>query len=249
MPESKRPVSRAVVLAAGRGKRLGRLTADRPKPMIHVQGKPVLEWIVEGLVRTGFRELLLVIGYRGEAIRDHFGDGSRWSAHITYAEQPVPLGTGAALLLGRPFASGHPILCAFGDILTNFAHYRALKAEYDRAPCAAVLGLNWVDDPSSGGAVYREGGRVTRVIEKPPPGTSTTNWNLAGVHVFGPDIFDTLDRVAPSPRGEIELTSAITGFLDAGEEVRACELQGFWSDVGTPEALATAEAEWQPDSS
>jgi len=242
---AEQPVKRAILLAAGRGTRLGALTADIPKPMVAVHGAPVLEHILIGLRRVGLIDFLLVVGYRAEAIQNHFGDGSRWDARIAYAFQAHPNGTGAALALGRDFARGEPILSSYGDILTDYSHYRALLDEYADAPCAAVLGINPVDDPSAGGAVYREGKRVLKVVEKPPPGTAVGCWNTAGINVFGPVIWPVLERLKPSPRGEYELTDAVAALLDAGEEVRACEMPGFWSDVGTPEALANAERNWR----
>jgi dTDP-glucose pyrophosphorylase len=183
----------------------------------------------------------LVVGYRGEAIRSYFGDGAAWDVRIDYAEQPVPTGTGVAVLLSQQFAREQPFLCSVGDILTAAHHYGLLRADFSGSPCAAVLGINPVDDPSAGGAVYRDGNQVTRVVEKPPAGTSLSNWNLAGINVFGPEIFDALSTVTPSPRGEIEITSGYSALIDAGHEVRAVEMHGFWSDVGTPEALEEAE--------
>jgi UDP-N-acetylglucosamine diphosphorylase / glucose-1-phosphate thymidylyltransferase / UDP-N-acetylgalactosamine diphosphorylase / glucosamine-1-phosphate N-acetyltransferase / galactosamine-1-phosphate N-acetyltransferase len=237
-------ITKAVLLAAGRGTRLGALTSERPKPMIPVRGAPVLEHILLGLKSAGASEALIVVGYRAEAIRDHFRDGSHLGVSIHYAHQEIPNGTGTAYALGRDFVNGEPFFASFGDILTDYSHYRALLAEFSAAPCAAVLGINWMDDPSAGGAVYREGSRVIRVVEKPPSGTAGSNWNLAGVNVFGPEVFSALDRIEPSPRGEKEITSGYEILLREGQEIRACELHGFWSDVGTPESLAFAEANW-----
>src|SRR5688572_21689682 len=97
-------VGKAVILAAGRGTRLGAITANRPKPMVPVQDTPVLEHILTGLMAEGIREFLLVVGYKGAAIRDYCGDGSRWGASIQYVEQEQLNGTGGALRLGREFA-------------------------------------------------------------------------------------------------------------------------------------------------
>lgn len=238
-------VRRAALLAAGRGTRLGNLTADCPKPMIPIRGRPVLEYIVMGLRAAGICEFLLVVGYRAEAVHAHFGDGSLWGVKIDYVMQEVPTGTGAAMALARDFAGEEPILASYGDILTDYAHYRALLAEYAAAPCAAVIGINPVEDPSAGGAVYREGKRVVRVVEKPPLGTAGSRWNLAGVSVYSPDLWPVLANISRSPRGEYELTDAIQGLIATGKEVRACEMTGFWSDVGTPEALAVAERAWR----
>ena len=239
-------VHKAVILAAGRGTRLGAITADRPKPMVPVQGVPVLEHILNGLLAEGIREFLLVVGYKGHAIRDYFTEGGRWGARIEFVEQEQLNGTGGALMLGRGFAGSDSILSSYGDILTSYRHYSDLLAEFRKGGAAGVTGINYVDDPTAGGAVYREGDRVTRVIEKPPPGTSTSNWNLAGINIFTAEIFDALDRITPSARGELELTDAIGKLIEAGKEVRAVELHGFWSDIGTPSALEEADRTWRP---
>ena len=237
-------VTKAVILAAGRGTRLGAITANRPKPMVPVQGKPVLEHILKGLIAEGIREFLLVVGYKGEAIREYCADGSRWGVNVQYVEQEQLNGTGGALRLGREFGGADNILSSYGDILTSYAHYRDLLAEFRRGGAFGVVGINFVDDPTAGAAVYRAGNVVTKVIEKPPPGTSTSNWNLAGVNVFSAEIFEALDKITPSARGELELTDGIATLIQGGREVRAVELRGFWSDIGTPAALEEAERTW-----
>ncbi len=239
--------NKAVILAAGRGKRLGELTRHRPKPMVELQGKPTLEHILVGLHGVGVNEFMLVVGYLHEVIREYFGDGGAWGMRIEYVYQETPTGTGSALALGRDFVGEDTFIASYGDILTEYRHYRALVAEFTEAPCAAVIGINPVEDPSAGSAVYREGKRIVRVVEKPAPGTSTSNWNSAGVSVYGASIWPALSALEPSPRGEYELTDAVSALITTGQEVRACEFPGFWSDVGTPEALAEAERDWRAD--
>ena len=236
-------ISRAVLLAAGRGTRLGALTADRPKPMVPVFGKPVLELILVRLASVGISDFVLVVGYRAAAIQEYFGDGSRWGWQIRYALQKETNGTGAALLQARDLAGPEPVLASYGDILTDARNYRRLLDEYLSAPCAAAVGVNAVEDVYAGSAVYREGARVVRVVEKPPRGSATTHWNLAGASIYGPQIWPTLAALKPSVRGEYELTEAVEALIESGQEVRACEFSGFWSDIGTPEALREAEAE------
>jgi dTDP-glucose pyrophosphorylase len=234
-------LERAILLAAGRGTRLGALTADRPKPMVPMLGKPVLEHILLGLQSVGLSQFILVVGYRAEAIRAYFGDGSRWSWQISYALQPQPTGTGAAVAAARSLAPEGPFLASYGDIVTDVSHYRAIIDDYEAAPCAAVVGINSVADVSAGSAVILDGNRVIKVTEKPTPGTTDSHWNLAGANVFGPAIWPALAALRPSARGEYELTDAIESMIVSGHEVRACEFAGFWSDIGTPEALREAE--------
>src|SRR6185295_19873608 len=143
-------ISKAVILAAGRGTRLGALTHDRPKPMIPICGEPLLEHIVTGLRHAGISRFLFVVGYRAESIHAHFDHDK----NIEYVEQNPPIGTGAALALAEQFAGGDPIIMSYGDILTDPEHYRSLIDAYRASPCAAVMGINPVEDPSAGAAVY-----------------------------------------------------------------------------------------------
>ncbi len=228
---------KAVILAAGKGKRMGDLTAHIPKPMLPLAGRPMLEHILERLGEAGVREYLIVIGYYGAQIQEHFA-GSGFD--ITYVEQTVVNGTGRATLLARDFAAHDPFLLTFGDILTEPANYTGIAAELTK-DVDAVLGVKHVDDPYQGAAVYEENRRVTKIIEKPPIGTSTTNWNSAGLYAFQPAIFDELERTPLSPRGEYEITTAIESWVNAGRNVRMYSMQGDWLDVGRPEDLAKAE--------
>src|SRR5215472_2952544 len=110
-------IEKAVILAAGRGTRMRELTAELPKPMIEVRGKPVLQHIVEGLRDAGIRDYLIVVGYRAEAVRNFFGDGSQHNAAIQYKTQTVQDGTGRVLGLAQNFVDNRPFILAYGDIL------------------------------------------------------------------------------------------------------------------------------------
>ncbi|MGH7819752.1 MAG: sugar phosphate nucleotidyltransferase, partial [Candidatus Binatia bacterium] len=174
---------------------------------------------------------------------DHFGDGSRLGVRMVYRRQQERDGTARALLLGREEIGERPFLLAWGDILTERANYPRLLATFEGSGCDALLAVNWVDDPFRGAAVYAgEGHRIEKIVEKPPRGTATTHWNNAGIAVFRPLVFEYATRVRPSPRGEYEIPDAISAMIADGRSVRAFPLEGFWSDVGTPEDLAKAAA-------
>src|ERR1700720_3459808 len=112
-------VDKAVLLAAGRGTRMRELTADLPKPMIEVRGKPVLQHIVEGLRDAAVRKFLIIVGYHAETVRNFFGDGRRHTVTIEYATQTVQDGTGRVVNLARDFTSGSPFILSYGDILIS----------------------------------------------------------------------------------------------------------------------------------
>jgi NDP-sugar pyrophosphorylase family protein len=234
----------AVILAAGRGTRMKGLTDDVPKPMLPLAGRPLLEHIVVALRGAGIERYVMVTGYHAERIEEHFGDGRKLGVAIVYRRQEVRDGTARALLLARDAVAGEAFLLAWGDILTDKANYPALLGRFRELRADGLLAVNWVEDPCRGAAVYTdERDRIERIVEKPPPGTATTHWNNAGIGVFRPAMMDYAAAVRPSPRGEYEIPDAITAMIAAGLGIYAFPLQGYWSDVGTPEDLARAE-EW-----
>ncbi|MBS1830886.1 MAG: NTP transferase domain-containing protein [Acidobacteria bacterium] len=230
-------IETAVILAAGKGTRMGRLTAETPKPMLPLAGKPMLEHILDRMRGAGIRRVLIVIGYRGDLIREHFAD---YPLAMEYREQEVANGTGSAALLAREFVGGDAFVLTFGDILCSTEDYQGLMAKLDEA-AAGVLGVKYVDDPAPGAAVYEENDRVVRIVEKPPVGTSTTHWNSAGLYAFRPEVFAELARIPLSPRGEYELTTAVEQLIERDAVVRMYPIEQEWMDVGRPEDLARGE--------
>lgn len=234
---------KGVLLAAGRGTRMGALTANTPKPLLPLCGQPIIERIVRGFASAGVEEIVLVTGYRGEQIEAALGDGARLGVRLQYRRQTETNGTARALLLARDAVGDEPFLLSWGDVVIDFDQYAAIAGAFAERPCDLLLSLNPMDDPWRGAAVYVDGDhRVTRLIEKPPPGTSTTRWNNAGIFVHTALSFTYAERLAPSERGEYELPQAISAMIEDGRRVHAYPLQGFWSDLGTPEDLVAAEA-------
>src|SRR5213080_1548036 len=145
-------IEKAVVLAAGRGRRMRELTVDLPKPMIEVRGKPVLQHIVEGLRDAGLREFFFIVGYRGDAVQNFFGDGSRYKIAIQYATQVVQDGTGRVVDLARNFVENSPFILNYGDILVDPTNYkRLLDLPHD---VEAIISVTRGEDVSKGGAVF-----------------------------------------------------------------------------------------------
>lgn len=238
MAGSSSPPTKAVVLAAGRGTRMKSLTDDCPKPMLPLAGRPMLAHQMSRLGAAGIRSVCVVVGYRGDVIRDYFADHPQEGIRLVFVEQAEPTGTGTAALLAREFVGRDTFLLTFGDIVVAPQVYRKLQARSQDSEI--VVALTRVDDPYRGGAVYVEGDRLTRIVEKPPKGTSTTNFLCAGVYAFRHRIFEALEQLNPSPRGEYDLTQAISDTVLSGHIVRCFEIPGFWRDVGRPEDLGPA---------
>ncbi len=213
------------------------LSAELPKPMIKVRGKPVLQHIIEGLLNAGIGDLLLVVGYRADAVREFFCDGSRYNVAIQYATQTVQDGTGRVVDLARDFVGNRPFILAYGDILVDPANYKCVVDLPD--DIEAMLTVTRGEDVSKGGAVVvNDQMDVLDVREKPKPGEPTSPWYNAGLYAFRPSIFDFTAKLNPSPRGEYELTDAICDLAHSAKKVKALELTGEWADVRDPDILA-----------
>lgn len=233
---------KAVILAAGKGTRMKHLSADRPKHLVPVDGKPVLEHVVERVRAAGVTDLILVVGYLGHMIQDYFGDGSRFGVRINYITQDPPTGTGSAVHAAEELVAGEPFFMTFGDVLVCPEAYTGMVENYQASPCDALLLLNWVEDPFRGAAVYLDDtGRIVRIVEKPPQGTSTTHWNQSGMFIFSPLVFSYTGKLTLSPRGEYELTDATYSMIANGRNIRGFSIEGGWCDVGTPDDVAKAE--------
>lgn len=234
-------IDQAVLLAAGRGTRMRELTNDLPKPMIPVRGKPVLQYIVEGLRDAGIRRFLIVVGYRADAVQNYFGDGSRYKIDIQYITQIEQDGTGRVVELARNFVGESPFILGYGDILVDPANYKSIV---DLAnDTEAIISVRRNEDVSKGGAVFlNDKMELTDLREKPKPGEPTSPWYNAGLYAFRPSIFEFTAKLKPSPRGEFELTDAVRELALSGKKVKALELTGDWADVRDPEILAKLNA-------
>ncbi len=229
-------IRKAVILAAGRGTRMGELTAQLPKPMVKVAGRPVLEYMVEGLRGAGVADLLLVVGHRKEVVQDHFQDGSGFGLRIRYVEQVVQDGTGKVVELARDFCQNQPFFLCYGDIHVSPEAYLTLL---DLSGAEMIMTVRYTDDVSKGGAVVlNEKSEVVDLREKPNPGEMETKWYNAGLYVFRSTIFPFVAQLRKSARGEYELTDAIHAMMVAGHRIKAVEIKGAWADVRDPEVLA-----------
>jgi dTDP-glucose pyrophosphorylase len=217
------------------------LTADLPKPMIKVLGKPILLQIIEGLQAAAIKNFLIIVGYHSEAVRNYFGDGTCFGLRINYATQAVQDGTGRVVNLARDFVGNSAFVLGYGDILVNPQNYKRIIDLTD--DIEAYISVTSGEDVGKGGAVFlNEQMELVDLKEKPKPGEPTSPWYNAGLYAFRPSIFDFTAKLEPSPRGEYELTDAIRNLALSGKKVKALELTGEWADVRDPEILAQLNA-------
>lgn len=252
---SSRPM-KAVILAAGKGTRMKELTQELPKPMLKVQGKPILEHILTGLLSTGIRDVFIVTGYRADVIEGYFGDGHRWKARIAYGRQAVQDGTGKAPEIARDFVGTDPFLLTYGDILVKPDTYARMHARFAEDHFAGLVTVTGSEDVTKGGLdFFDDAFCLTRLVEKPTaaqleelrqtgllkPGQ--TVWYNAGIYMFQPVVFQFTARLRKSPRGEYELTDALNDMVGARLKIAGMPIEGRWVDVRDPEVLRRLESE------
>ncbi len=215
----------AVILAAGEGRRLAPLTNRRPKPMIPVANRPLLEHVVEAVAAAGIDRIALVVGYRQERIRNHFGDGDDWDVTIEYVEQRTQLGTGHAVLQAEPVVDG-PFVVLNGDRVVDPSIIGRIW-ELARGGADPAMAVTTAERPREYGVVRLEGDRVTGIDEK-PEGPVQTNRINAGVYGFSPAVFDAIRETNTS--GEVGLTATLHDLASAAT-VTAVPYDGRWLDV------------------
>lgn len=224
---------KGVILAGGTGSRLRPITHTGPKQLVPIANKPVLEYAVDDLREAGITEIGIILGNKGrDAIQSYFGDGSDFGVEITYIVQGNPLGLAHAVGCARDFVGEDSFVVYLGDDLMREG-ITDLVDDFDPEAYAAGIGLQEVDEPSRYGIVdVNEAGDVIQLVEKAddPP----NNLALIGVYVFTPAIFEQIEGLEKSWRGEYEITEAIQGLLDDGNRIQSHVVHGWWKDTGKP---------------
>ncbi len=228
---------KGLILSGGKGTRLRPLTYTSAKQLVPVANKPVLFYGIEALAEAGIREIGIVVGDTQAEIRAAVGDGSTWGVRITYIEQDAPRGLAHAVLISEAFIGQEPFVMYLGDNLLNKG-ITGLTEEFLRERPAAQILLARVPDPQMFGVAELEHGRVVRLVEKPTEPKS--DLALVGVYMFSPDVFESVKRIRPSLRNELEITDAIQDLIDRGLSVRPHIVSGWWKDTGKLEDMLEA---------
>jgi glucose-1-phosphate thymidylyltransferase len=228
---------KGLILSGGKGTRLRPLTYTRAKQLVPVANKPVLFYGIEAIREAGITEIGIIVGDTQAEIRAAVGDGSRWGAKITYIEQDAPRGLAHAVLISRDFIGGEPFVMYLGDNLLNKGISPLIDAFRQEKPAAQIL-LAHVPDPQMFGVAELSDGKVIRLVEKPK--VPKSDLALVGVYMFGPEVFQSVERIKPSFRNELEITDAIQDLIDRGFVVRPHIVDGWWKDTGKLEDLLEA---------
>jgi|DewCreStandDraft_2_1066082.scaffolds.fasta_scaffold00290_4 NDP-sugar pyrophosphorylase family protein len=228
---------KALILSAGEGTRLRPLTLSRPKPMLPLAGRPLLEHLVAYLRYHGIRDIAINLHYLPQVITAHFGDGERFGVRITYSYEERLLGSAGAAKRLEPYFEGRPFVVLYGDVLTD-TPLDPLLAQHTTCRAALTMALYRVPDPARAGIVELDGtGRVVRFVEKPAPDQIFSDLANAGIYVVSPEVLRLVPPEEPYDFGH----DLIPRLLATGMPVYGWEATGYVLDIGDPQRYAQAE--------
>ena len=235
---------KAVILAAGKGTRLDPITSTVPKPMIPIGGKPLLEHTLLNLRDIGVQEILIIVGYKEEIIKNYFGNGlSKFNVKIVYATQLEHLGTAHAVGFAKDFVGEDDFFLMYGDLLTDPQVFKDVLEIYTKSSCEGLISLFEVKKPQEYGIIsLNKEGFVEKITEKPSKDLNLGKLANAGIFIFNPLIFKAIELTELSIRKEYEFTDSM--------QILITQLKGkikgyvikdlFWSDIGLPWHLLDA---------
>ena len=228
---------KALIASGGRGTRLRPITHTRNKHLIPIANKPILHYAIEAAVDAGITEVGIVINADSDEVPHAIGNGSQWGIHITYIPQTTPGGLAQVVALAEDFVGKEKFIFYLGDNMVVGGVKRFIE-EFLRSNCNCFLTLARVKDPERFGVPEIRDGRIVSVEEKPEHPKSS--FAVAGIYLYDSHIFEAVKAIAPSARGELEISDAHQYLIDKGFTIGFTEITGWWKDTGKPTDLLEA---------
>ena len=229
---------KGIILHGGHGTRLRPLTHAGPKQLLPIGNKPMSQYALEDFKEAGITDIGIIIGdVYPEKVKEFYGDGSKFGVTITYIHQDKPKGISHAIRLCKDFIGNDRFVVYLGDniLRTGLVEY---TKKFQQSKSDAMMLLCEVDDPSRFGIAELDGKKIKKIMEKPknPP----SNLAVIGIYFLTSKIFDIIDILKPSWRGELEITEALQLLMEKGNSIEYDTVTGWWKDTGTPEDILHA---------
>lgn len=235
----EKKVKKAFILAGGKGTRLRPITYEIPKPMVPIQGRPLLEHTIDLLKKYDIRDIIISIGFLGNKIQEHFGNGSKFGVRIKYVTENEPTGTAGPLRIAQPLLEGEHFVMINGDNLFNIDMHELIRTHFENNTVATIT-LTSVSDPTKFGVAKLQGNKILSFIEKPKLVDAPSNLINAGVYLFSPEIFNYI----PDKNYSMIETEVFPKLLQ-NQQFYGYVMGGQWLPAGTPEEYEQAIKEWK----
>ena len=234
------PNLKALVLSGGRGTRLRPLTFTLAKQLIPLANKPILGYVLDQVAKTGITQIGIIIAPEtGHYVKEYVKDGAEWGFNVTYIPQE-PLGLAHAVKTAKTFLGEESFVMCLGDNLLGEG-LTTFVQKFKKEKMDALILLKNVKDPTKFGvATLDEKANIVKLVEKPKKPSS--NLAIVGTYIFSSNIFQAIDQIEPSWRGELEITDAIQKMINMGFNVKAETLNTWWIDTGKKDDILAANA-------
>ena len=232
---------KGIILHGGHGTRLRPLTHTGPKQLLPIANKPMSQYALEDLREAGITDIGIIIGdVYSQKVKEYYDNGSRFGVNITYIYQDYPRGISHAIRLCKDFVGSERFVVYLGDniLRKNLVDY---TKKFQTSNSDAMILLCEVDNPSRFGVVEldkNDSAKIKKIVEKPP--NPTSNLAVIGIYFLTPKIFDIIDKLKPSWRGELEITEALQLLMEEENTIEYDTVTGWWKDTGTPDDILHA---------
>ncbi|RQW02870.1 glucose-1-phosphate thymidylyltransferase, partial [candidate division KSB1 bacterium] len=228
---------KALITAGGKGTRLRPLTHTQNKHLLPIANKPILHYALEKMADAGISEVGILTNQEGREVRSALGSGDRWGLHITYIPQEAPLGLAHVVKISQQFIGDDPFIFYLGDNMVVGGLHKFIDA-FEKEGSNCHLTLSRVKDPERFGVPELRDNRIVSIEEK--PNKPKSEFAVTGIYLYDATIFEAVNNIQPSPRGELEISDAHQYLLDHGYSISYSEITGWWKDTGKPEDVLEA---------
>jgi glucose-1-phosphate thymidylyltransferase len=228
---------KALITSGGKGTRLRPITNTQNKHLIPIANKPILQYAIEYVRDAGIKEIGILVNADSNEVQDYFGKGEKFGVNFTYIPQEAPLGLAHVVKISEDFIGKDKFVFYLGDNMV-VGGIKRFAEEFNKTDCNCFLTLAKVKDPERFGVPEIKGNRIISIEEKPEKPKS--NFAVSGIYFYDSSIFEAVNNIKPSERGELEISDAHQYLIDHGKKIGFTEITGWWKDTGKPSDLLEA---------